>query len=95
MPAERSCRIALGPPGERFFRDQTVPSRIIRYQTIDALNLAWGNVFWSMEYPSFEAVGLPVRTPTDANPAHHLDFRRFRRRTGLSRRPVLWIDDHR
>jgi glycosyltransferase-like protein len=27
---------ALGPPGERFFREPTVPSRIIRYQTIDA-----------------------------------------------------------
>ncbi|WP_233888635.1 beta-galactosidase [Paraburkholderia flagellata] len=48
-----------------------------RYGTIESLNEAWGNVFWSMEYPSFEAVGLPVRTPTDANPAHHLDFRRY------------------
>jgi glycosyltransferase-like protein len=27
---------SLGPPGERFFREPTVPSRIIRYQTIDA-----------------------------------------------------------
>ena len=27
---------ALGPPCERFFREPTVPSRIIRYQTIDA-----------------------------------------------------------
>jgi glycosyltransferase-like protein len=27
---------ALGPPGERLFREPTVPSRIIRYQTIDA-----------------------------------------------------------
>jgi glycosyltransferase-like protein len=27
---------ALGPPGERFFREPTVPSQIIRYQTIDA-----------------------------------------------------------
>jgi glycosyltransferase-like protein len=27
---------ALGPPGERFFREPTVPSRIIRYRTIDA-----------------------------------------------------------
>ncbi len=27
---------ALGPPRERFFREPTVPSRIIRYQTIDA-----------------------------------------------------------
>jgi beta-galactosidase len=48
-----------------------------RYETIDALNEAWGNVFWSMEYPSFDAIGLPNLTPTDANPIHLLDFRRF------------------
>jgi beta-galactosidase len=48
-----------------------------RYESIDALNDAWGNVFWSMEYPSFEAIGLPNLTPTDANPVHLLDFRRF------------------
>ena len=48
-----------------------------RYDSVDALNDAWGNVFWSMEYPSFEAIGLPNLTPTDANPIHLLDFRRF------------------
>ncbi|MEI7294475.1 beta-galactosidase [Paraburkholderia tropica] len=48
-----------------------------RYGSIEALNEAWGNVFWSMEYPSFETVGLPVLTPTDANPSHLLDFRRY------------------
>jgi beta-galactosidase len=48
-----------------------------RYQTVHALNEAWGNVFWSMEYPSFETIGLPNLTPTDANPIHLLDFRRF------------------
>ncbi|RQH08981.1 beta-galactosidase [Paraburkholderia dinghuensis] len=47
------------------------------YETIDALNEAWGNVFWSMEYSSFDAIGLPNLTPTDANPIHLLDFRRF------------------
>ncbi len=30
-----------------------------------------------MEYRSFEEIGLPNRTPTDANPSHWLDFRRF------------------
>jgi beta-galactosidase len=30
-----------------------------------------------MEYPSFEAIGLPNLTPTDANPIHLLEFRRF------------------
>lgn len=48
-----------------------------RYGSIDALNTAWGNVFWSMEYPSFESIGLPMLTPTDANPSHLLDFRRY------------------
>ncbi|MBT6298692.1 MAG: beta-galactosidase [Rhodobacteraceae bacterium] len=44
---------------------------------ITALNTAWGNVFWSMEYGSFEQIDLPNLTVTEANPSHHLDFRRF------------------
>ncbi|MEE3499908.1 beta-galactosidase [Acidiphilium acidophilum] len=48
-----------------------------RYGTIEALNQAWGNVFWSMEYPDFDAIDPPVATVTEANPAHRLDWRRF------------------
>lgn len=48
-----------------------------RYARIDALNTAWQNVFWSMEYPAFAAIELPINLPTDANPIHLLDFRRF------------------
>ncbi|NCW20151.1 MAG: beta-galactosidase [Gammaproteobacteria bacterium] len=48
-----------------------------RYVDIDALNAAWGNVFWSMEYRSFDEIDLPNLTVTEANPAHVLDFRRF------------------
>lgn len=48
-----------------------------RYEQIDALNRLWGNVFWSMEYRSFDEIELPMLTPTDANPAHVLDYRRF------------------
>ena len=48
-----------------------------RYGDIDSLNKAWGNVFWSMEYQNFDAVELPIRTPTDPNPSHLLDFHRF------------------
>ncbi len=48
-----------------------------RYQTPDALNAAWGNVFWSMEAATFESVPLPVATVTETNPAARLDFRRF------------------
>ncbi|WP_116139094.1 beta-galactosidase [Trinickia diaoshuihuensis] len=50
---------------------------VARYETIDALNAAWGNVFWSMEYRGFDEIELPTHTPTDANPSHVLDFRRF------------------
>jgi beta-galactosidase len=48
-----------------------------KYGAIAALNTAWGNVFWSMEYHAFDAVDLPIRTVTEPNPAHQLDFRRF------------------
>ncbi len=48
-----------------------------RYQSPEALNRAWGNVFWSMEVNSFEEVELPNLTVTEANPAHWMDFRRF------------------
>ena len=48
-----------------------------RYDTVAALNAAWGNVFWSMEYRSFAEVELPNQTVTEANPAHLLAFRRF------------------
>jgi beta-galactosidase len=48
-----------------------------RYDTIEALNAAWGNVFWSMEYDAFEQIGLPNLTVTAPAPAHALAFRRF------------------
>ena len=48
-----------------------------KYQSIDALNRAWGNVFWSMEYAAFEDIDLPNLTVTEANPAHVMAFRRF------------------
>lgn len=48
-----------------------------RYGSTQALNLAWGTVFWSMEYGDWEEVDLPNLTVTEANPAHRLDFYRF------------------
>ncbi|WP_300034928.1 beta-galactosidase [uncultured Roseobacter sp.] len=48
-----------------------------RYETIDALNTAWGNVFWSMEYSRFDQIGLPSLMVTEANPSHEMAFRRF------------------
>ncbi|HEY4202275.1 MAG TPA: beta-galactosidase [Devosiaceae bacterium] len=48
-----------------------------RYGTIETLNQAWGNVFWSMEYNDFEQIDLPLLTVTEPNPAASLDFRRY------------------
>ncbi|MEM6372153.1 MAG: beta-galactosidase [Pseudomonadota bacterium] len=44
---------------------------------IAALNAAWGNVFWSMDYDDFDQIGLPNLTVTEVNPAHAHAFRRF------------------
>jgi len=48
-----------------------------RYGTVAALNQAWGNVFWSMEYSRFDQVELPNLLVTEAAPAHLMDFRRY------------------
>lgn len=48
-----------------------------RYGTITKLNKDWGNVFWSMEYRSFDEIDLPNLTVTEASPIHRLDFQRF------------------
>jgi beta-galactosidase len=65
--------ISYSPAARIAFRDWLAQ----RYQSLDALNRAWGNVFWSMEYDSFEQIDLPNLTVTEPNPAHALDFRRF------------------
>lgn len=48
-----------------------------RYGTIEALNTAWGNVFWSMEYQDFDAIELPILAVTETSPAHRLAWRRY------------------
>ena len=48
-----------------------------KYQSTQALNRAWGNVFWSMDYASFDEIALPNLTVTEANPAHVMAHRRF------------------
>jgi len=48
-----------------------------RYQSTDALNRAWGNVFWSMDYDTFDQIDLPNLTVTEPNPSHVLAFRRY------------------
>ena len=48
-----------------------------RYGTVEALNQAWGTVFWSMEVSEFSQVEAPVGTVTEPHPAIVLDYRRF------------------
>jgi beta-galactosidase len=50
---------------------------LARYQSVEALNRAWGAVFWSQEYRSFDEVDPPNLTVTEANPSHRLDYNRF------------------
>jgi beta-galactosidase len=57
----------------RAFRDWLAQ----RYQSPEALNRAWGNVFWSMEYRDWDEIDLPNLTVTEPNPAHVMAFRRF------------------
>ncbi len=47
------------------------------YASIAALNTAWGNVFWSMEYRSFDEIELPVLAVTETSPAHRMAWRRY------------------
>ncbi len=65
--------ISYSPNAARRFRSWLAR----RYQSVDALNRAWGAVFWSQEYRDFDAVEPPNLTVTEANPSHRLDYNRF------------------
>jgi beta-galactosidase len=65
--------LSYSPAAAAAFRDWLAQE----YQSPDALNRAWGNVFWSMAYDSFDQIDLPNLTVTEPNPAHAFDFRRF------------------
>ncbi len=48
-----------------------------RYGTLEALNEAWGTVFWSQEYTDWSQIPLPMLAGTNHNPSLELDYRRF------------------
>ncbi|MCI9447279.1 MAG: beta-galactosidase [Lachnospiraceae bacterium] len=48
-----------------------------KYQTVQNLNQAWGNAFWSQEYNDFKEVPAPRITVTGENPSAMLDWKRF------------------
>ncbi len=64
---------SYSPEAERAFRVWLED----RYGSVNELNAAWGTVFWSQEYRSFDEVDLPNLTVTEPNPSHVLDFYRF------------------
>lgn len=57
-----------------------------RYGTLDALNAAWGTVFWSQEYSGWSQIPLPweVRCGKAHNPSLQLDWRRFASETTVA-----------
>ena len=48
-----------------------------KYHAIDALNEAWGNIFWSQIYNEWSEIDPPNLTVGEANPSHVLDYDRF------------------
>ncbi len=56
---------SYSPAARAGFRDWLAQ----KYQSIDALNRAWGNVFWSMDYDDFTQIDLPNICVTEPNPA--------------------------
>jgi beta-galactosidase len=49
-----------------------------RYKNIEALNEAYGTIFWGQTYNTFEEVPMPTSTITIHNPGLMLDWARFR-----------------
>ncbi len=48
-----------------------------KYKTINALNEAWGTVFWSQIYSDWSEIDPPNLTVAEPNPSHVLDYYRF------------------
>ncbi len=49
-----------------------------KYETLDALNEAWGTVFWNQTYTSWDEIYVPRTTiHNSANPHQVLDYSRF------------------
>lgn len=48
-----------------------------KYKTVDDLNSAWGNIFWSQIYGDWSEIDPPNLTIAEPNPSHVLDYYRF------------------
>ena len=67
-----------------------------KYGTIDALNEAWGTIFWGQTYNDFGEIPMPVHTVTTHNPALRLDWARHRSHSinSFAAQQVQVIRDH-
>jgi beta-galactosidase len=61
---------------ERWLRD--------KYHTLDALNEAWGTVFWSNTYSDFSQIPVPLPSGAPPNPGHALDYDRYQSYANVS-----------
>ncbi|MGC4175602.1 beta-galactosidase [Demequina sp.] len=66
-------QLDFGDEAARAFRDWLRA----RYESVAALNEAWGTAVWSQLYGDFDEIVPPRRMPYLVNPAQNLDFRRF------------------
>lgn len=48
-----------------------------RYGNVQAVNEAWGTVFWSAEFDDWSQIGAPILNLATPNPSHVLDYYRF------------------
>ena len=48
-----------------------------KYETVEAVNEAWGTSFWGFAFRQWSEIPLPRAMPTGSNPGHWLDFARF------------------
>lgn len=48
-----------------------------RYESLDALNAAWGTAFWGQWYGEWEHISAPAVSASVVNPAQRLDFARY------------------
>lgn len=62
-----------GPDAQQRFRDYLKN----KYQTIDALNKAWGTAFWSQVYSDFAEINIPRVSQQFMNNHQTLDYNRF------------------
>jgi beta-galactosidase len=64
---------SYGPASRDAFREWLAE----HYGTLEALNEAWGTVFWSQEYGDWSEIDPPNLTVAEPNPSHVLAYARF------------------